>query len=257
MTGLRAFGHNEGGLGHAGDFEMLFAPLLDDLSNMAVYGLHPADGFTFPFYWQANDRDVAEKRMESLYATLEALDICPRPRSEAGLQWPRYYSAGFFPEFTAYIRDDWNDLVCFRAPFPPYEKLLRAQCGADPLDYDARKARTPQVQRGAWLDASFDFYFRNIDACWWEVFSPHDGSMRRLSEHLSKGRISFQGLLFERDFPESVTPINREFKDVHYIWSPKEDEPSAARNGGLGDAIGDLRRPGGPAIGELIVTGSI
>ena len=126
MIGYRAFGDNEGSLNHTGDFVRLFRPLLGSLSTMAVYGLDPPDGLYFPFYWECENEDEAEKKLDELFASLDGLDMCPRPTSDTCVSYPRYYRPGFFPGFAQFIRDDWDDLVCYAEPFPDYELLAKA-----------------------------------------------------------------------------------------------------------------------------------
>ena len=226
MIGYRAFGKNEGSLGHAGDFDMLFRPLLDRLSSLAVYGLEPSDGLAFPFYWESDDVDEADKMLEELFASLDSLDMCPHPRLDTRVMWPRYYRPGFFPKFSKFIKDDWNDLACYAEPFPDYDLLLKAEHVRNP---EARQAQDPQIQRQNWLATGFKFHFRNIDACWWEVFSPDAEAMQQLHDYFTAERIDFQELSFERDFPESSTPVDREFRGVHYLRSSEEGQQPPER----------------------------
>jgi hypothetical protein len=223
MMGIRAFGRNEGTLNHTGDFRLLFSPLLPELESLAVYGIDPGEGLYFPFDLEMDDLDEADDLSEALFERLNKLDICPEPRPETGVIYPRYYKSGFFPDFANYIQDDWNDLICFQEPYPDYMSVLRAVYGEIPFNWEAIKARHAEQQRREIMATGFQFYFRNIDACWWEVFSPRQGSIDRVVQYLCEQKIAFQTLEFERDFPDSQTPVNREFRDVHYFESPGDE----------------------------------
>jgi hypothetical protein len=218
MEGLRAFGRNEGGLNHAGDFTMLFAPIMDELSALAVYGPE----LCLPFNGRADSAEKITEILSELQPRLKELDICPIENKEYGIQYPRFYRPGFFPQLAEFVRDDWNTIMCFSEPYPQYDRLFEASYG-----YPPGKARftgvqwTSEQQRKCAGDLGFAFLFQNIDACWWEVFSPRTESMARLVEHFEQNHIEYQRLTFERDYPVSATPVNRDFKDIHHIWPPK------------------------------------
>ena len=108
--------------------------------------------------------------------------------------------------------------MCFSEPFPDYEFLVTADYGTAELDRFSRDRRSPDAQRNAWTKTGFRFFFRNIDALRREVFSPDTDAMEHLPEHFRARRIEFQELSFENDFPESHTPVDRESKDIHFIW---------------------------------------
>jgi hypothetical protein len=206
MKGFRVFGNNKGGLNHVGDFALLFAPLMDQLSTMAVYGFE-SDGLNLPSSIWELDIEEIDAEMEALIGYLAGLDIRPRSRTE--IDGPGYYRPGFFPRFTEYIQDDWSRIVCFAPPFPDYDKLLLADYGEIPSVGRVIPSRARDVERGAWALTRFAFYFRNIDAAWWEVFSPDRAAIQLLLDHFRARRIKFQDLTFERDFPESSAPVSQ------------------------------------------------
>ena len=210
MDGIRAFGRNEGGLNHTGDFPLLFSPLLPELSNLAVFGVVPGgETLHFPFLFDSDDYDKAEELIDTIWNRLDTLDMCPERRTETGAMYPRYFRPGFFPDCAAYIRDDWNSLLCFDEPYPEYKMVSQARRRDDPVEMVA---------------TGFQFFFRNIDACWWEVFSPRRQSMELLTDYLCRERVDHQLLQFERDYPDSSTPVERTFRDVHTIWPPEKQK---------------------------------
>jgi len=231
IKGVRAFGKNEGALGHTGDFVLLFEPLIPYLQNAAVFGPELYIALTNAFFHEIYRGMSAEeiknrkltfieeqeftrllKKEDELCEALEELKIAENVTgSQETVQtiYKAYYGPGFFPKYARFLQDDWNNVICFREPFPNYKELCD-------LFYAAKISNKELRQRYKAL--KFYILFQNIDACFWEAYVPDRELYQKLTDYLDKKNIEYELLDFDQDFPDSPLKNPRDFKDVHTIW---------------------------------------
>ena len=212
MRGIRAFGRNEGGLNHTGDFLFLFSPLVSQLADVAVF----SPELSYSAFYSRNAPADWEEKLEALGRELESLRL-PELKTKNAPQ--PYYGPGFFPKFAGYVVDDWNDVMCFKKPFPDWQRLSDARFSEE----HAKGFKTGDNTRLREIYTSLGFYlyFRNIDACFWECYAPDAALIEQLREHFRTHAIDFEELDFSADFPFGGLKQKRRFKDVHEIWSPE------------------------------------
>jgi hypothetical protein len=188
MTGVRAFGQNEGSLNHVGDFTLLFSPSLPHLVDAAVFN----PKLKFPFNWLEGDPE--EKLVQELSRELESIELKPS-KTDKRNSLTSYYGPGFFPKFAAYVEDDWNEILCFKPPFPSYESIYNVAYSEEHAECFKRRECYAAEQR-------------LIDA---------------LRRHLKEQTLDFEDLNFDTDYPFGGLKRKRSFKGVHSIW-PRNDQ---------------------------------
>lgn len=217
MKGIRAYGRNEGGLNHSGDLELLFEPLLPLLNECAIYGAEQTHGdlldeLSVEEYVSASDR------MENELASLEIPFASPGDQQGCF----GYYGPGFMAKFGKFIKDDWNELLCFEAPFPPRREVVRAseliRGFRDSLRPDGNTIRE---HRRRLANPGMSFLFRNMDACYWELHAREKCHVHTIREHLRNGEFRFDEL---EDFFDDAPRSKTEFSGVHEIWKPGVDQ---------------------------------
>jgi hypothetical protein len=209
MNGIRAFGQNQGGLNHVGDFSLLFSPALPQLADVAAFN----PKVQFPFDWAEGDPE--QRLVEELAAELTALELRPKDLSQYNALIS-YYGPGFFPKFAPYIQDDWNEILCFKKPFPDYSDIFQVAFSEEHSRCFHRKDYTSL--RELYRSLGFFAYFRNIDACCWECYAADDGLVASLRRHLDHHSIECEALSFDIDYPFGGLKRARNFKGVHPIW---------------------------------------
>ena len=223
MHGLRAYGRNEGGLGHTGDFAALFAPVLPSLAGAAVYGPQ--------FRWcvweeQGLTSDEPDAAWDAAFAAdderadrLCRLTLHPL-KSEN--DFPDYFAPGLFPEFAPFVLDDWNTVVAFDRPFPPLAEVERRLAAAEVRGTHDSTAELVRA-RMAFAAAGFAHHFSNVDACYWEYFSPDTAAFAAVRDHLTATNYLFDILDSRRDWPFATDPptaAKTDFAGVKTIWRP-------------------------------------
>ncbi|MSU58512.1 MAG: hypothetical protein EXS35_10095 [Pedosphaera sp.] len=211
MKGIRAFGENEGGLNHCGDFALLFSPLLPQLADVAAF--HP--NVTFSEFYAVGAPDNFEEIVNGLSEELAQLDL--RSPEEKRKRVEPYYRPGFFPKFASYVEDDWNEILCFKPPFPEYPRIFNIAFSEE------ARSRNYSALRKLYRSLQFFAYFRNIDACWWEFYAPHDELIAAVQQHLAAHRLEYEELDFEVDYPFGGLKKKRRFAGVHSIWPPESN----------------------------------
>ena len=187
IRGVRAYGDNNGSLGHTGDFVLLFNPLIKYLQSTAVFGVELQMSEIYHEY----SFDEADAKIDRLQSELEKLKLVQNVeyRENIMITHSSYYGPGFFPKFAGYIEDDWNELICFKKPYPDYSNIVA-------LEY---YKGDPCELRQKYIDLNFFMWFQNIDAFYWECFINDENVMDKLLNYLSKKRIRHELLNFEKD----------------------------------------------------------
>lgn len=215
LKGIRAFGGNRGGLNHLGDFSTLFKPVLEFLEELHVYAQH--DTFYWSFFYSDDDEEDAEEKCDRLEARLEDLNQTPG-LNEVVQNPPPLYKPGLFPEFAQYVRDDWNTLVCFAEPLPSYVSMLYAIDGIDISNGNEKRFRlSDEAKRNATKKMGFTAYIQNVDAIYWELYSPLSEIIDELRNYYQKNNIRYQDLDFDVDFPRSSIPEDIKLNGIYKI----------------------------------------
>ena len=182
IKGLRAFGENEGALGHTGDFVLLFQPLIPFLQDLAVFGpeLHISltQAFCHGIFKGMSAEEIKNRKLtpdeeqeifrlskkeDELCEALDAFKLVENVKDSGTSQEisAAYYGPGFFPKYVKFLQDDWNDVICFKEPFPDYQELCDLLYASKISDEELRQR---------YKALPFYMLFQNIDACFWEAY---------------------------------------------------------------------------------------